>query len=802
MKKTTRITVQFLLCLLATTALAKGKEFNALDEIPLDELLAMEVDPEANIGNRGQSIALDKAKVPVDVITAEQINHTGYTELSKVLQRFIPGFNFPRPSITDGTDHIRPFTLRGMAPDQVLVLVNGKRLHSSSILHINGTIGRGATGVDLNTIPLHSIARVEVLRDGAAAQYGSDAIAGIINIILKSGGEERRLTTTVGQTYGGDGALYQTDLHYGVTLPLDGFIDLTAEFRDRNPTNRAILDTRQQYFAGDIRNNYPARQTSRRGDPDTQDFLAALNAEIPLSDNFLIYSHGTINYRQSEAGAFFRRPLDDRNIRAIYPDGFLPLIAPKILDYSATVGIKGETNAEIRWDLSHTIGSNELNYTVKNSLNASLGTASPTSFDAGGLSFRQHTTSFDLFKALDLGFKSPLNIAAGLEWRYETFAIDAGDEASYIDGGIPILDGINKGQATIAGSQGFPGFIQRNAVNKSRNNWATYLDLSMQFYDKLSVGLAGRYEYYSDFGSTINGKFSLGYQAFDSLLLRGSVSTGFRAPSLQQSYFESTSTIKINNKLETVELESVTDDISQGLGALPLCPETSRHFSAGLVYTPIPEFSFSVDYFYTKINDRIVLSENITPGFSPEIADVLDAEHLGAVRFFTNAINTETQGIDIRANYTMLFDNDSQLKLSALYQYNKTLLQGGVRVIDILARSGRNALFGAKEQERLESGQPNQSLILMADYQYKAFDGMLRLIRAGAFSEAGQRADSQWLADIDLAYQIHPNFNIAVGVHNLFDSTPDRNAVDGMFLQSAPYGYNGGFYYFRLSADF
>jgi len=802
MKKTTRITAQFLLCLLATTALAKGKELNALDDIPLAELLAMEVDPEATVGNRGKAIVLDKTTVPVDVITAEQINHTGYTELSKVLQRFIPGFNFPRPSIKDGSDIIRPFTLRGMAPDQVLVLVNGKRLHSSSILHVNGTIGRGSTGVDLNTIPLHSIERVEVLRGGAAAQYGSDAIAGIINIILKSGGEERRLTTTVGQTYGGDGALYQTDLHYGVTLPLDGFIDLTAEFRDRNPTNRAILDTRQQYFAGDIRNNYPARQTNRRGDPDTQDFLAALNAEIPLSDDFLIYSQGTINYRQSEAGAFFRRSLDDSNVRSIYPNGFLPLIAPKILDYSATVGIKGETNAEIRWDLSHTIGGNELNYTVKNSLNASLGTASPTSFDAGGLSFRQHTTSFDLFKALDLGFKSPLNIAAGLEWRYEVFAIDAGDKASYLDGGIPILDGINKGQATIAGSQGFPGFTQRNAVNKSRNNWATYLDLNMQFYDKLSVGLAGRYEYYSDFGSTINGKFSLGYQAFDSLLLRGSVSTGFRAPSLQQSYFDSTATIKINDEVVPVEIEPVTDETSQGLGALPLDPETSRHFTAGFVYSPLPSFSFSMDYFYTKINDRIVLSENITPGFSPEIADVLDVRHLGAVRFFTNAINTETHGIDIRANYTMLFDNDSQLKLSALYQYNKTLLQGGVRVIDILARSGRNALFGAKEQERLESGQPNQSLILMADYQYKAFDGVVKLIKAGGFSEAGQRTSSQWLADIDLAYQIHPNFNIAVGVHNLFDSTPDRNATDGTFLQSSPYGYNGGFYYFRLSADF
>jgi len=262
-----KIFIQFIIIslvqyLFITNAIAKetNSGMDKLYKSSLDSLFNSELNSQANIGSRGDAVDLLKAKVPVDVITAEQIEHTGYTELSKVLQRFIPGFNFPRPSIKGGTDHIRPFTLRGMASDQILVLINGKRLHRSAILHINETIGHGSTSVDLNTIPLHSIERVEVLRDGAAAQYGSDAIAGIINIILKSGGEERRLTTTIGQTYGGDGEVYQTDLHYGITLPLDGFIDLTAEFRDRNPTNRAILDTRQQYFTGDIRNNNPPTQ--------------------------------------------------------------------------------------------------------------------------------------------------------------------------------------------------------------------------------------------------------------------------------------------------------------------------------------------------------------------------------------------------------------------------------------------------------------------------------------------------------------------------------------------------------------
>ncbi|MDQ7091928.1 MAG: TonB-dependent receptor plug domain-containing protein [Methylococcales bacterium] len=250
--------------LVSTSPIAQDKPPTPpLEETSLADLLNMEMDAQASIGSRGKAVDLLEAKVPVDVITAEEIKHSGYTELSKVLQRFIPGFNFPRPFIRDGSDHIRPFTLRGMSPDQVLVLINGKRVHNSSLLHVNGTIGRGSTGSDLNTIPLASIARIEVLRDGAAAQYGSDAIAGILNIILKSGGEERRISSTVGQTYQSDGELYQTDIHYGIGLPLDGFIDLTAELRDRNPTNRTLSDTRQQYFEGDIRNNNPPTQNDR-----------------------------------------------------------------------------------------------------------------------------------------------------------------------------------------------------------------------------------------------------------------------------------------------------------------------------------------------------------------------------------------------------------------------------------------------------------------------------------------------------------------------------------------------------------
>ncbi len=794
----TIISLSFAQSILNTETLAN--EIEQLDNTSIADLLDIDTDVKANVGSRGNSVNLLEAKVPIDVITAEQMNHTGYTELSKILQRFVPGFNFPRASNNDGTDHIRPFTLRGMASDQILVLVNGKRLHSSSLLHVNGSIGRGSIGVDLNTIPLHSIERVEILRDGAAAQYGSDAIAGIINIILKSGSEEKRLTTTLGQTYSGDGALYQTDIHYGIALPLDGFINATAEFRDRSHTNHALIDDEQLYFDGDLNNNNPIHQNNRQGDPDTQDFLLALNSELPLTDDILFYLHGTLNYRKSEAGAFFRRPKDNRTVRGIYPDGFLPIIAPKIMDYSATTGINGEMKNGLTWDLSHTIGGNHLNYHVSNSLNTSLGLNSPRDFDAGILSSRQHITTLDLFKKVNLGLKEAINIAVGFEWRYENFATNAGEESSYIQGGVPILDGPNTGDKASSGAQGFGGFTIENELEEDRHNFATYLDLETQLLDQLSINIAGRYEYFSDFGSSINGKFSLAYQVVDTLLLRGSVSTGFRAPSLQQSYFNNTSTLRnVNGSLDILETLRVNSSIAQELGATSLKPEESQHFTAGFVYKPMTNLSLSADYFYTKIDNRIIFSRNISSSNSSINGDILA---LIPARFFSNAIDTQTQGYDLRGDYLIDFEEKGELKLTAGYHYSKNSLKGAVRSPAILGAEGSKIFLSDRDRERLELGQPNDSLILMAQYKNNNFDGVVKFIKAGAFSDQQERPNSQWLVDIDLSYQLHSNFNVAVGVHNLFESEPERNSEDGEFPRSAPYGYNGGFYYCRLAADF
>lgn len=768
---------------LPALAIDTGQEdMENLYKSDLQDLINIEVDAKANVGSRdNKAIDLLKTSVPIDVITSEQINHTGYTEFGRVLQRFIPGFNFSQAYVSDGSSHINAFTLRGMASDQVLVLVNGKRLHASALLHVNDTIGRGATGVDLNSIPLSSVERVEVLRDGAAAQYGSDAIAGIINIVLKSGDNGNRFTTTVGQTYAGDGELYKTDIHYGISLPLDGFFNITAELRDRHPTNRSKTSHDENSLDNGIN-----KVQEVLGSPEKQDFLLALNSELPFSDAIIFYLHGSINYRHSKANLFFRNSEDKRNVKAIYPQGFAPILNPTIIDYSSTLGIQGDTDFNLHWDLSHTIGGSRIDYHVKNSLNASLGAISPTSFDSGALSSRQHITNLDLFKQFDLGFNKPIKLALGLEWRYEIFNIIAGNEASYINGDF---------KTTMAGAQGFPGFSPDNELSEDRHNFSSYIDITSEVYDKWTLAFAGRYEYYSDFGANINGKIALNYQVFDSLLFRTSISTGFRAPSLQQSYYNATSSINIDDNLTSRKTLRVGSEVASKIGAKSLKIEKSQHFSAGFMYKPLSNFFVSGDYFYTKIKNRILLSRNIKKqNHNINISKILENNNLEAVNFFTNAINTETQGYDLRLNYDLKFKYQHKLNLSAAYNYNKTKIIGkneSKNISDIILSD-----FALR---RLTIRQPHENIILTAHYKYNNFDSSIKMIKIGNHYITNKIQPSQWIYDIDLGYRFG-DIKFSVGGHNVFDSRP--NYKNDNNLLNTPYGYNGGFYYVRFSADF
>ncbi len=817
-----KIYLGILVALLCTSHSSYSTEetIRELLRLPLEELMQVNI----VVGTRSKGRSLAKSPVPIDIITAEDIAVTGYGELGKVLQRLLPSFNFPHTFLADGTDHTRPFTLRGMGADQVLVLINGKRRHSGALLHVNATIGRGSNGVDINMIPIQAIERIEVLRDGASAQYGSDAIAGIINIILKQDTRET-LNLNIGQTKEHDGQLTQLAFTTGKSLENNGFINVSGEIRHRGATNRSGLDTRQQYFTGDLRNDAPATVTHQVGDAELDDFLLMTNAELPADDDLSYYTNASLGYRQGNTTGFFRRPLDNRNVRTIYPDGFLPQIAPDIADIGITVGAKSDKENDWQWDASYTFGHSDFNFLIENSLNASLGTNSQTKFDSGSLKASQHIIGLDLFKAMDVGWKNPLSTGLGIEGRREIFKIKAGEPNSYLYGGIPVLDGPNAGDKTSAGAQVFPGFKPANATNVSRHNISMYLDLEYPFTEQLLTQAALRYEHYSDFGSTLNGKLATAYTASDSWAIRASASTGFRAPSLAQSHFTSTATAFIGNEPLEIGTFNVSHPLAQALGATELKPEKSLHLSTGFNYKADEQLLFSADYFFTRINDRIVLSGDIEQNvdvYGQAVADVLQQFNTLGARFFTNAIDTETQGIDISAKYDLDLSKGQHLNLTAQYHINDTKIIGEVRAPAILGANGADIILDRFERvQHVESGQPNSTVILSALYQYHNWGINLRLQRFGSYQlvnylnapEYDQTISAKWITDLDLSYQFSKQLEFAVGAHNLFDLYPDANlskendsfSGEGKIIPystNSPFGYNGAFYYLRLKYNF
>jgi len=681
------------------------------------------------------------------------------------------------------------------------VLINGKRLHQSSLLNVNNSIGRGTSSVDLNTIPIASIERVEVLRDGAAAQYGSDAIAGVINVILKGYGHDNEATVSYGKRKLNDGETKQPDIFYSIPLKYDGFFNITGEFRDKAQTNRAGADSRDQYPGGDPRNDLPDPVNMHYGDTDTKDMLLMLNREVVTKMGMTLYMHGLYNDRDSEAAAFVRRPVDPRNNTNIYPDGFLPIIAPEIKDYSFSVGAKDILKNSVKWDLSYTHGFNDYHFFVNDSLNHSLGDASQTSFDSGGTSYRQEVANLNISKKFDSLF-----LAAGVEYRKENYRIYAGEEASYSMGG----------SSTIAGAQGFPGFQPSNVVDANRNNFGAYVDANYELNKKLTFGLASRYENYSDFGSNIDGKLSVTYKPVESVLFRSNVSSGFRAPSLTQSYYTSTTTAKIGVDFYEAGTFAVNHDVARALGAVDLKPEKSKHLSAGIVYSPNSNFSFSADVFYTAIDDRIMLSSNIKGSVSADVQTILDAHNVSVARFFTNAISTETTGVDLRLKYRHKFKNSSILKSILSYHADKTIITGVNTAPSILGTNGEDIIVDDLTRRTIESGQPQDNIQLYNQLKYHDFTYLLNINRYGGYESVwGSTAfdfKKKWVVDMEASYSFKKRFTIAFGAENIFDMYPDKWGDTGSafgdengiipYSQYSPFGYNGAFYYTRLSVKF
>jgi iron complex outermembrane recepter protein len=773
--------------------------------VPLDQIVA--------VGTRRLDRTVTESPVPVDVIPAQAIQNTGLMETSQILQRLAPSVNFPRTSIADGTDHLRPVTLRGLAPDQVLVLLNGKRRHNTALVHVNGTVGRGSTSVDLNAIPANAIERIEVLRDGAAAQYGSDAISGVINIVLKSG-ERREATTMIGRVHSTengrdfrDGRMLNANATVGALFAQGGYLTVNAEFRDRQRTNRAYPDARAQYFAGDPRNSEAPLVSSWQGDGDMRDIGGFLNAGMPLANGMEVYAFGGITQRDGRAAGFFRRANDVRTVRAIHPNGFLPEIGSDILDYSAAGGVRG-TLSGWRWDASSVYGGNTFEFGVHNSNNVTMGTQSPTDFRAGTLSFSQWTNNFDIARQLSLGLPAPVSVGIGAELRVDRYSIEAGEPDSYRDGGQRILDGPSAGGQGALGAQVFPGFRPADEVNETRSNIGAYIDLESRLSPRLLVNLAGRAENYSDFGSTTDGKLAARLEVARGVAVRSAAGTGYRAPSLAQSHFSATSTnflvIDGVNTPFDIRTFPVATQEAQILGARPLRAEKSVNLSAGVSLDVVPGLILTADYFAVNIDDRIVLSGNFTQPAVRQLFEQRGLHGVGGGRFFTNAIDTETRGVDIVANYGLLLGDAGLLR--AIAGYNRTRTEV-TRVAETPAelRQFQTTLFDRVERGRIEQGQPRDNINLTLNYTLRGLGinlhnqrfGEVSALNADTTGVLDQTFSPRWITDLDLSYQIMHRLRIGAGANNLFDVYPDEwkdfsAGVSGALTTSGIYRYAGG----------
>jgi iron complex outermembrane receptor protein len=776
----------------------------------------------AVIGTRAAERTSTEAPVPVDVLTAAEIKQSGRTETAQIIQSLAPSFNFPRATISDGTDHTRPATLRGLAPDQVLVLVNGKRRHTSALINVNGSIGRGSGMVDLNAIPASAIERIEILRDGAAAQYGSDAIAGVINIILKEAAPNE-LSTTAGQTTESDGEVIQAAGNYALPLGADGVLQLAAEYRNRGFTNRSAADLRQQYFAGDPRNSDPTltgQINHRQGDADTEDAGLFLNLSKPVSDAAEIYAFGGGTIRSGESAGFWRRALDDRTVRSIFPNGFLPMIGTKISDFSGVAGLRGD-RAGWRWDVSANYGRNLFHFDVRNSANVTLGAASPTEFYAGTLIIDQILANVDLAKSYAIGLASPLNVAVGGEFRRDGYHITAGEPDSWRDGGVPILDGPNAGTQGAPGAQVFPGFRPGDATDQNRNNVAGYVDLEAQVVNKVLLGVAGRVEHYNDFGSTTDGKVTARFEPVPGFALRGSVSTGFKAPSLGQSFFSATSTNFINGIPFENRTFPVTSPVAQALGASELTAETSQNYSFGVAVNPVKSLAITADYYQILIDDRIVLSGNFTGATIRTFLENQGFPGVAGGRFFTNAIDTRTLGVDVVANYGFPIGASGTLRLTGGYNYtvNRVLR---VAPTPAALSAFQETLFDRVERARIEVGQPRDNISFSGVFNYNDLGITLRTQRFGEVTSFGTPTDgsldqtfsANWITDVAASYTFGQRLTVSAGVDNVFDVYPDENNQGNPttagnnnfgifpFNQISPFGFNGAFYYGRLTFGF
>jgi len=775
------------------------------------------------VGSRVEQRSGLDSPVPVDIFTGEQLRATGAVgnELGEALAILAPSFSFPRQSNSVTSDHVRSAQLRGMNPDQVLVLVNGKRRHVSAVVNDNTKIGRGTNAFDFNTIPLSAVKRVEILRDGASAQYGSDAIAGVINIVLSDdpvggelGGSYGAHRTEVGPTGNTetDGNTATAWLSQGLSLGQGGFLRFGLEGTRRGATNRAGFDQISPFIPQTPANlAFRGQITHRVGDPETEALGLWLNSECRV-DDLEYYGFGTISYRDTEGAGVFRHPDTNQNVREVFPQGFLPVTQGENFDFGVTGGLRYRA---LGWDLDHSlgVGRNRFEFGVSNSLNPSLGAASPTTFDSGTFRFDQLNVNSEARRAFDVGgWHGPLSVAAGFDYRFEQFESFAGDPASFQTGDFRFQPGF---EAQVGfpdiGAQAAKGLEPDDEANITRNVIGFWIDSAAELTERALVSAAVRFEHYNDFGSTWTGKLSGRYRLNDAWNVRASASNSFRAPSLSQiGWSRRDNTFSAEGARISSRLIGQDSAIANALGLPELDEETSVNFTLGSTAKLATGLDVSLDAFYIAVDDRITLSEFLfDQALIEQIQQLPGGQGVQAVSFFTNAVDTETYGAEAVVDYTRPFAGGIW-STRASYSYIKNQIDALAGLPTTLrALSPNLELIGVEQENTIETAVPRDKGVLNSSWQGHRLRLLGRARYFGAvervFTFAEQRFDAEWAFDAEIGWRLTSTWEVTAGANNVFDNLPEASANANNFFGNfafdpiVPIGVNGRFLYLRSS---
>ena len=798
------------------------------------------------VGSRAKHAAAEELAVPVDVFTVEELKRSGSTETTQILANLSPSVNFPKQAVTDATEIVRPFTLRGLSPDHSLVLINGQRRHTTAILNVfsNGS-APGSSGVDLNAFPSSVVERIEVLRDGASTQYGSDAIAGVVNLVLKEGEFTPFVNTSIGQyrpgsPYRNDGTT--ADAAGGVGFKLGrGSLALFGQYLKRDATNRACPDGSFADVNGVadsvanceviIKRNGVQQPNVHWGDGLERDLHGFVNMRLPLNADGTteFYAFGGYSDRDGTGNGFFRKPRNSRNWQQIYPLGFLPEFRPNVTDYSAAGGIRAKAGA---WalDLGANYGFNGFDFNLRNTLNSSLGPSltratapgpdgrlgtaddpnipNQTSFDAGALRRGEFNATASASRSMELGLSSPVNVAVGVAFRRESYEVIAGERASWINGYHKTADSSGIAQG---GSSVFQGFAPTDASKNDRTNVGVYADLETNLSTNVLANAAVRFENYSDFGSKATGKAAIRYQPSAKFVVRAAASTGFRAPGLQQSWYSHTTTAIQNGVLVEIGNFPVTNRASRIFGAKPLKEETSVNLSTGLAWSPTNNLNIALDYYHIVINDRILLGATFDGTSDAAVAKILTDSGLtqiAGVQFPTNALDTKTDGVDLTTNYRMLAAKGT-FDFTLAVNFTSNDITRIAPLPDILRGTGTTytSALDAVTINAIKRNRPSRRSSLTANYASGRFHALGRASDYGSYIDGSldglETFKAQMLFDGELGYRFE-SINLNLGMRNLLNTYPGKvqvaaNTNNGTFIYpgSSPFGYNGRFVYMR-----